>query len=86
MAARITKTTLQKTAARLVERYVNDRARKLDASPWEVTLERLLGELLCECPGFSTREYRAALNTRALARLRSKLRVRSAPGTGLPGN
>ena len=73
-ALRITQTNLHKAAARLIESCLSD-ADGLELRRWEVIQERLLGELLRECPGFSTRDYRAALNTRAAARLRSRIRT-----------
>ena len=66
-----TKTELRGVAAELVNEYLLGKLGEVDETfgPFARTL--LLERLLARCPGFSTREYRSALNVGLSGRARA---------------
>jgi len=75
--SRGTKVELHEAACRLVERCLREGVPALGDSPsWEAFERFILGELLRDFPGFSTREYRTAMNTRLALELRRRSRTR----------
>jgi len=74
--SRGTKVELHEAACRLVERCLREGVPPPEDSPsWEAVQRFILGELLREFPGFSTREYRTAMNTRRALELRRRFRA-----------
>ena len=59
---------LTKASSQVVAEFIAGRWLELDAKSWGEIRNFLLTELLERCPGFSTRQYRLALNTCLAAR------------------
>ena len=79
MSSHITKVKLRQTATQLVDRHAEELRSVHKVHAWEEIVVHLLDELVRKCPGFSTREYRAAMTTRTVAKLRTLIRRGGAP-------